>query len=340
MNRTRSAADAEARSGVILGLIAYTLWGVFPVYFKWIETVAPTEVLVHRVVWAVPFGALIIFARQQWREVRGAFLDRSMLAWLALAALCISVNWLIYIWAVQNERIFESSLGYYINPLMYVAVGVVFLGERLRKLQMIAVVLATIGVLYLTLSGGIFPWVALSLAALFTAYGVIRKQVAIGAMPGLFVETTLLFPFALVWLVVLMLGREASFAATDNGTSLLLMMAGPVTVIPLLLFAISAKRLRLTTIGFLQFLAPTLQFCTGLYYGESLTPAHRTCFVLIWIAVVLFSYDAITAGTKKTLASIAGEGSSGARSRLLVGFAFLHFLDDILGNIRWRSSVV
>ena len=153
---------AAARSGVILGLIAYTLWGVFPVYFKWIETVAPTEVLVHRVVWAVPFGALIIFARRQWREVKTALLDRSMLAWLGLAALCISANWLIYVWAVQNERIFEASLGYYINPLIYVAVGVVLLDERLRRLQIIAVVVAFIGVSYLTLSGGVFPWVALS----------------------------------------------------------------------------------------------------------------------------------------------------------------------------------
>jgi len=291
--------DAAARTGVILGLIAYTLWGVFPVYFKWIETVAPTEVLVHRVVWAVPFGALIIFARRQWREVRAAFVDRSMLAWLALAALSISANWLIYIWAVQNERIFESSLGYYINPLMYVAVGVVLLGERLRWLQKVAVALAFIGVCYLTISGGIFPWVALSLAALFTAYGVIRKQVAIGAMPGLFVETSLLFPFAMVWLLVLIIGQKAAFGAGDTGLSLLLMMGGPVTVIPLLLFAISAKRLTLTTIGFMQFLAPTLQFCTGLYYGEKLTPAHLVCFGFIWVAVAFFSYDALTAGKKK-----------------------------------------
>lgn len=280
-------------------MIAYSLWGVFPVYFKWIESVAPLEVLTHRVVWAVPFGAIIIFARRQWLEVRGAFVDRTMLAWLGLAALSISANWLIYIWAVQNERIFESSLGYYINPLMYVAIGVVAFGERLRRLQVMAVVLAFIGVAYLTISGGIFPWVALSLAALFTAYGVIRRQVAIGAMPGLFVETTLLFPFAAVFLAMLVAGHEASFAAGDTGLSLLLMMGGPVTVIPLLLFAISAKRLTLTTIGFMQFLAPTLQFCTGLYYGEELTPAHLVCFGFIWAAVAFFSYDAIIAGTKK-----------------------------------------
>ena len=291
--------DANARNGVILGLVAYTLWGVFPVYFKWIEDVAALEVLTHRVVWAVPFGALIIFARRQWLEVRGAFVDRTMLAWLALAALSISANWLIYIWAVQNARIFEASLGYYINPLMYISIGVVALGERLRKLQVVAVVLAGIGVMYLALSGGIFPWVALSLAALFTAYGVIRKQVAIGAMPGLFVETTLLFPFAAVFLGMLMAGQVASFGAGDTGLSSLLMLGGPITVIPLLLFAIAAKRLTLTTLGFMQFLAPTLQFCTGLYYGEVLTSAHLVCFSCIWVAVAFFSYDAVMAGKKK-----------------------------------------
>ncbi|MDJ0794158.1 MAG: EamA family transporter RarD [Woeseiaceae bacterium] len=291
--------DAEIRSGVVLGLLAYTLWGVFPVYFKWIEMVAPLEVMAHRILWAVPFGALIIFARRQWREVRGAFVDRSMLIWLTLSALSISVNWLIYIWAVQNARIFEASLGYYINPLMYVAVGVVVLGERLRRLQLIAVMLATIGVAYLTFSGGIFPWVALSLAALFTAYGVIRKQVAIGAMPGLFVETSLLFPFAFVFLGALMIGSTASFGSGDAGLTSLLMLGGPITVIPLLLFAIAAKRLSLTTIGFMQFIAPTLQFVTGLYYGEQLTTPHLVCFGLIWAAVVFFSYDAIIAGRKK-----------------------------------------
>ncbi len=291
--------DAEIRSGVVLGLLAYTLWGVFPVYFKWIEMVAPLEVVAHRILWAVPFGALIIFARRQWRDVRGAFIDRSMLAWLSLSALSISVNWLIYIWAVQNARIFEASLGYYINPLMYVAIGVLFLGERLRTLQLVAVVLASAGVAYLTFSGGIFPWVALSLAALFTAYGVIRKQVSIGAMPGLFVETSVLFPLALVLMTVLITSGAASFGSVGPGLTGLLILGGPITVVPLLLFAIAAKRLSLTTVGFMQFIAPTLQFCTGLYYGEQLTTPHLVCFGFIWIAVALFSYDAVKAGRKK-----------------------------------------
>jgi chloramphenicol-sensitive protein RarD len=292
---------SEARSGVVLGLLAYTMWGVFPVYFKWIGSVAPLEVLSHRVVWAVVFGALIIAMRRQWREVRGAFVDRSQLAWLALAALSISLNWLIYIWAVQNERIFETSLGYYINPLMYVAVGIVLFGERLRKLQVAAVVSAATGVTILTVSGGVFPWVALSLAALFTAYGVIRKRVAIGAMPGLFVETVLLAPFAVALLWAIGASGELAFGGGDTELSLLLALGGPITVMPLLLFAIAARRLPLTTIGFMQFLAPTLQFCTGLYYGEVLTTAHIVCFSFIWAAAVLFSYDALRASRKRPL---------------------------------------
>jgi chloramphenicol-sensitive protein RarD len=291
--------DKEARAGVFIGLLAYFMWGIFPVYFKWIASVAPLEVLGHRVVWAVPFGALIILTRRQWPEVKNALVDRTMLAWLALAALCISINWLIYIWAVQNDRIFETSLGYYINPLMYVGVGVALLGERLRRLQIVAVVLASFGVLFLAVSGGVFPWVALSLAGLFTAYGVIRKKITIGAMPGLFIETSLLFPIAAIWMIWLIATQQASLTAGDGGLSALLVLGGPVTVLPLLFFARAAKRVTLTTIGFMQFRAPTLQFLTGLYYGEQLTTAHLVCFGSIWAAVLFFSIDAFRAGTKK-----------------------------------------
>ena len=298
MSRTDASGDAEIRSGVLLGLLAYTMWGVFPVYFKWLASVAPLEILSHRVIWAVVFGALIITLRRQWREVRGVFVDRSRLAWLAIAAICISLNWLIYIWAVQQERIFETSLGYYINPLMYVAVGIVLFGERLRRLQVAAVASAGTGVTILAVSGGVFPWVALSLAALFTAYGVIRKRVAIGAMPGLFVETVLLLPCAVALLWSIGAAGDLAFGQGDTSLSLLLLLGGPVTVMPLLLFAIAARRLPLTMIGFMQFLAPTLQFFTGVYYGEALTTAHIICFALIWTAAGFFSYDALRASKK------------------------------------------
>lgn len=283
---------SSSRDGVVSALIAYLLWGVFPVYFKLVQTVPPTEVLTHRIIWAVPFGALILYVRKQWPEVRQAFSSPSTVFWLALAALFISANWLIYIWAVQQAEVLQASLGYYINPLMYVLVGVVFLKERLRRPQVVSIALAAIGVSYLTVKGGQFPLVAVSLALLFTLYGVIRKQVAIGAMPGLFIETLLLFPFALAWLAWLMLSQQAEFAAGSVSMSLLLLLAGPLTVVPLLMFAIAARRLTLTVIGFMQFIAPTLQFIVGIFYGEVLTTAHLVCFGCIWAAVAIFSIDA------------------------------------------------
>ena len=300
---SRHDADAEAqrlrREGLLAALIAYLLWGLFPIYFLIVASVAPVEVLAHRIVWAVPFGALIIHLRRQWSEVGRALVSAKMVFWLGLAALFISVNWLIYIWAVQNEQVLQTSLGYYINPLMFVLVSVVFLGERLRKPQIVSVLLATIGVAYLTMSGGEFPIIALSLATLFTFYGVIRKQVAVGAMPGLFVETLLLLPLALGWLIWLMQSEQAAFGTAGWSMSGLLMLAGPVTVVPLLLFAVGARRLTLTTIGFMQFIAPTLQFGVGIYFGEELTTPNLICFVFIWTAVAIFSVDAFYTQNKK-----------------------------------------
>ena len=296
---------SNAREGLVAGLICYLLWGIFPVYFKLVETVPAIEVLLHRVIWAVPFGALIIYVRRQWPEVRRALTHRVMLGWLLASALCISVNWYIYIYAVQTEQIFQASLGYYINPLIFVLAGVILFGERLRQLQLAAVVLAAIGVLVLTVSGGEFPAIALSLALLFAAYGVIRKRVVIGAMPGLFVETLVLLPIALVWLAALARAGDMVFAAAGPGMNALLLIAGPLTVIPLLFFALAARRLSLTTIGFLQFLAPTLQFCVGLYYGEELTLPRTICFVCIWGAVLVFSVDAIRQSRRRQVAPAA-----------------------------------
>ncbi|MCG8371204.1 MAG: EamA family transporter RarD [Proteobacteria bacterium] len=296
MSPAVSPSDAGIRSGVAFGLLAYTMWGMFPVYFVWTSSAAPLEVLAHRVLWAVPFGALIVSLRGQWRDVANALADRAKLVRLALAAASISVNWLTYIWAIQQERIFETSLGYYINPLMYVAIGVLAFGERLRRLQGAAVALATVGVAFLTFSGGTFPWVAVVLGSSFTLYGVIRKQVAIGAMPGLFIETLMLFPLAALWMSWYVAQGGASITSGDGWLAALLILGGPVTVLPLMFFAIAARRLTLTAIGFLQFLAPTLQFLTGVYYGEPLTTAKLACFAFIWTAVAVFSYDVLRRG--------------------------------------------
>ena len=294
----------DARDGVVAGLIAYTIWGVLPVYFKLVATVTPLEVLLHRVIWAVPFGALIIHLRRQWPEVRRALTHRGMLFWLATSALFIAVNWFVYIVAVQKDQVFQASLGYYINPLVYVLVGVLFLGERLRPLQVGAVILAAIGVSVLTFSGGKLPAIALTLAFSFTVYGVIRKKVVIGGMPGLFVETVILSPFALACIVWLAVTGKAAFGSGQAPIDALLLAAGPLTVVPLLCFALAARRLTLTSLGFMQFIAPTLQFCVGLWYGEVLTPPHLVCFGCIWTAVILFSTDAVRRNRRRSLAPV------------------------------------
>ncbi len=301
-----STADTQTREGIIAALATYLMWGFLPVYFVMVREVDASEVLAHRVLWAVPFGALILLFRRQWSEVARALTHRLMLAWLSLSALFISINWFIYIWAIQDGRILETSLGYYINPLTNMLVGVLFFGERLRSYQLIAVVLATVGVLILAISGGVIPWVALSLAVSFTVYAAVRKKVVIGAMPGLFIETALLLPFACVWIGYLYSSSQLAFASGNSSTTIWLMIAGPVTVLPLLCFALAARRLPLTTLGFMQFLSPTLQFLTGIYYGEHLTTAHLFCFGFIWAAVAFFVFDALQATKKPLLKASAG----------------------------------
>lgn len=302
-----SAKDSPSavRDGLLFGVIAYTLWGLFPIYLKAVGEASALEILAHRILWSVPFGAVLIALRKQWGEVLKALTTPRVLILLGVSALAISFNWLIYVWSVVNDRILEASLGYYINPLMYVAAGVFILGERLRLAQIIAVCLATIGVLVLTFGAGVFPWVSLTLAVLFTLYGYIRKTTPVGAMPGLFVETTLLSPLALIYLLWLMNSGGAVFLQSSITMDTLLVLAGPVTVVPLVLFALSARRLRLSTLGFLQYIGPTLQFVLGLYYGEPFTWAHGVCFGLIWTALAVFSFDAARASRAERLMKTA-----------------------------------
>lgn len=299
MSATAAQAKKDVRDGLIAGLIAYTLWGILPIYFKLVESVSSTEVLLHRIIWAVPFGALIIHLRRQWPDVAKSLRHREMLLWLTLTAVLIAVNWYVYIVAIQTDRIFQASLGYYINPLIFVVAGVFLFGEKLRGMQTAAVVLAAIGVLVLTFSGGEFPVISLFLGTSFTIYGVVRKRVVIGAMPGLFIETLVLVPVALIWLGWMFGNGQAEFAYAGPGITSLLLLAGPITVVPLLMFAIAAKRLSLTTVGFMQFLAPTMQFGTAIYFGEALTLPRLICFACIWIAVVMFSIDAVRTKNKR-----------------------------------------
>ena len=281
-----------ARLGFFAGLAAYTMWGLFPIYFKATESVGAIEILAHRIVWSVPFGLMIILARRQWPEVWKALGSPKIMLMLGTAALALSLNWGVYIWAIQQEQIFQGSLGYYINPLIYVLVGVMFFGEKLTKWQITAVILAALGVAILTIYGGEFPYIALILACSFALYGVIRKQVDIGAMPGLMIETLIIFIPALIYLMWLRQTGQLSFSFDNPSMMGLLLLAGPITVLPLLAFAFAARRLKLSTLGILQYVGPTGQFLCALYYGETFTAAHAICFTLIWIGVIIFSLDA------------------------------------------------
>jgi len=286
-----AASSRDLRDGVLAGLFAYFSWGFLPAYFKFMQDVPPLEMVAHRVVWAVPFGLLIILIRRQWRDVLKAVRQLRTMGLLFVTSVMITINWTLYVWAVQNDQVFQGSLGYYINPLFYVLVGVVFFKDPFRRLQKYAIICATVAVVLLIVVGGRVPVIALTLALSFTTYGVIRKKVDIGGMPGLFIETVILCLPAFFYLVWLKTTGELVYHLNGPGHGFSFMLAGPVTVLPLLMFAISARRLTLSTMGFMQFIGPTIQFCLGVYYGEQLTPAYLGCFMLVWLAVALYGYD-------------------------------------------------
>ena len=279
-------------SGLWAGVIAYAIWGIFPIYFKITESIPALEILTHRMVWSIPFGLLVLLFRRQLKDVIVALKNKKTVFLLLLSSIAMSANWGVYIWAVQQDQIFQGSLGYFINPLMYVLVGVIFFGEKLSRLQGVSVVLAAIGVLILTFYGGEFPAISIFLAVSFTIYGVIRKQVNIGAMPGLFIETSILLLPALAYMYWLHQNGQFAFAGAPMDMKSLLIFAGPLTVIPLVAFAYAARKLTLTMLGILQYIGPTLQFACAMYYGEPFTAAHAWCFGFIWVAIALFSWSA------------------------------------------------
>ncbi len=285
-------SSTDLRDGVLAGLFAYLSWGFLPAYFKYMTFVSPIEMVAHRIVWAIPFGLLIILIRRQLAEVLGAFRNRRTLGLLLVTSMMITINWTLYVWAVQNDQVFQGSLGYYITPLFYVLVGVVFYKDPFRKMQKLAIASASVAVGLLIIVGGQVPVIALVLALSFTTYGVIRKKVDIGGMPGLFIETVILCLPAFFYLLWLGNANQLAFNVQSTGHAVSFMLAGPFTVLPLLMFALAARRLTLSTIGFMQFIGPTIQFGLGVYYGEPLTPAYFGCFVLIWLAAGLYGFDA------------------------------------------------
>lgn len=287
---------SEQRRGTVYGAAAYLLWGLFPLYWPLLEPAGPVEILAHRIVWSLVVVLVILAARRSWGWVPDLAADRRSMTRLVAASVLIAGNWCIYIWGVNNEHVVETSLGYFINPIVTVLIGVLVLGERLRRTQWVAVALGAGAVLVLTADYGRPPWIALGLAFSFALYGLLKKQVGprVGAVQSLTVETAVLFLPALGYLMLLEARGEGQFGHAGGGHSLLLASAGVATAVPLLFFAAAARRIPLTVLGLLQYLAPVLQFLTGvLLYGEPMPPSRLAGFALVWAALVVLTFDSL-----------------------------------------------
>ena len=280
--------------GLVYTALAFVIWGLFPLYFRVIAQVAPLEVVLHRSVWTLIFVAGLLVVQHRWHWLRAAFRQPRLLAVFAVAILLLAGNWLIYIYAVQTGQVVQASLGYYINPLFSVLLGVKVLGERLRPAQWVAVALAAAGVAWLTWHAGQVPWLALALAASFAIYGLLRKTAALGPLEGLALESLLLAPLALPLLLWWTLTHDSALAQGDPATLGWLALSGPLTAVPLLLFAAGARRLPLATVGMVQYVSPTIQLMLGVWvFGEPFDTTRLAGFVLIWTALALVSVDAL-----------------------------------------------
>lgn len=281
------AADRHSRAGFTFGLAAYGLWGVLPLYFRALRHIPAIDIVAHRVLWSLPFLAALIALAKGWNNVRDAVIRPKTLGMLALTALLIGGNWLLYVYAVTSGHILAASFGYYLNPLANVLLGRFVLKERLGPLQWTAVAIAAAGISVLAAGALGQLWISLTLCVTFALYGLLRKIVPADAITGLGVETGLLFPLALLWLGWRFAAGAPVLGSSSADTGLLL-VAGIVSTTPLLLFTAAARRLKYSTLGMLQFLAPTLQFLIGVWYGEPFTKAHAIAFSAIWIALVLY----------------------------------------------------
>jgi len=304
--------DSKVASGIAFSIGAYLTWGLFPLYWKQLAGLSPLVIVAHRVIWSFAFVALLLTLSGRWTEFMGALRDRRLFSRLLLSTALISCNWLLFIWAVNSGHITQGSLGYYINPLLNVLLATAVLGERLRSLQTVAIVLAAVGVLFLTVALGEFPWVALTLASSFAVYGLVRKVAPVGPLAGLGVETLLALPFALAYLGWAKIGGGTPLMGNSIAEALLLVGAGVFTALPLLWFAAGAKRLRYATMGVIQYIAPTCQLGVAvLVYGEPFTREHTITFTLIWLAVVLYAIDGFRAASQQARPDLAaGEAAS------------------------------
>ena len=289
-------AHARARAGFILGLSAYLLWGVLPLYFKAVDHVGALEIVSHRVVWSLLFLGALATLWKKWPAIRAAAASPRVAMTLFATAVLIGINWLIYIYAVVSDHVLEGSLGYYLNPLVNVLLGVVLLKERLSRAQTGAVGLAAAGVAVLAVGAGGAIWISLTLAASFALYGFLRKVAPVDSLEGLSIETAMLTPLALGYILWLQQSGGGDFRQ-DIATDVLLVLGGAVTAIPLLLFTAAARRLPYSTLGFLQYIAPSLQFLLAvLVFGEALTTAHIVCFAAIWTALAIFVFEGLRKG--------------------------------------------
>ncbi|HEY7425535.1 MAG TPA: EamA family transporter RarD [Gemmataceae bacterium] len=297
----------DTRGGLLYGLAAYGFWGLMPLYFWLVGAVAPLEILAHRILWSVVLLVVILTVWRRWPDLASNLRSGRTVRLLLASALLMAVNWLVYIYGVWTQRILQTSLGYFINPLFSVVLGMVFFRERLRRWQWVALGLASVGLGYLIFTVGEPPWIALAVAATFGLYGLLRKTAPVDGLIGLTVETMLLAPAALAGLAVGVTTGTTTFGNNELLTDGLLLLSGVVTTVPLLCFGQAARRLRLSTLGFIQFLAPSLQFLLAVsVFQEPFLPAQRISFAFIWAALAIFTVDALLAhrrsGLRKTSA--------------------------------------
>ena len=286
-------ATADLRKGYLLGLTTFSIWGLFPLYFKSIEQYAALEIVTQRAIWSALFGTLVLMLWRHpgwWQELLA---HPRRIGVLMISSVLIASNWLIYVWAVNHGHMVEASLGYYINPLINVLLGLIVLRERLRPLQWLAVAMAAVGVLLQLITLGDFPWVSIALALSFGSYGLLRKQAPVAALPGLVVETWLILPIALGWLFFFGSGPSTEWSFWTNPQALWLVAAGPVTLLPLLCFNAAARHLPYSTLGFLQYITPTLLLILAVWVFNEPFPADRQlAFICIWAGLAVYSYDA------------------------------------------------
>lgn len=298
---TMAAMPAQdVRRGVLCGLSAYLVWGFFPLFFKAVSSVPPLEVVAHRIVWSMLLLALLVTLTGRWSEIRSALRVGRTFLTLCCSTVLITMNWLIFIYAIERGEVLQSSLGYFMNPLVNVFLGFALLGERMQRWQAVSVGLALAGVALSALRVGEVPWIALVLAVTFGLYGLLRKTVAVDSLVGLSIETFLAGPVALFFLAHLELTGRGAFLHGPFETSTLLVLSGVVTAVPLLLFTAAARRLRLMTIGFLQYITPSLHFLLAVrVFGETFTAAHLFTFMCIWSGLALYSWSAITVARRE-----------------------------------------